>query len=31
MRYRMPLFTGRFGLSRGRNALKVLGPVRRHV
>jgi flagellar motor switch protein FliM len=24
-----PLFTGRFGLSRGRNATKVLGPVRR--
>lgn len=26
-----PLFNGRFGLSRGRNALKVVGPVRRHV
>jgi flagellar motor switch protein FliM len=26
-----PLFNGRFGLSRGRNALKVLGPFRRHV
>lgn len=26
-----PLFNARFGLSRGRNALKVLGPVRRHV
>jgi flagellar motor switch protein FliM len=26
-----PLFAGRFGLSRGRNALKIVAPLRRHA